>query len=149
MEKIIIVSDLGHFKAYRVTHENPEIESPRVELIKCFDSLEAHGKLSDKLSDSAGRFKRAGLDKDSSGAGFGERHNIKQESKKRQVKLIVENIEALISRNTCKTWYLAAGRAINNSIVEHLGPGTRAKLRKNLKSDLTKINRSEILGYFT
>jgi len=46
---IIVVTDLGHFKAYRITQE--QMESPRVTMIESYDSIEGHGKLVDKLSD--------------------------------------------------------------------------------------------------
>jgi hypothetical protein len=52
--KIIILADLGHFKAYKVT-QNPR-ESPRISLIKSYDSVEGHSKLGDILTDAAGRF---------------------------------------------------------------------------------------------
>jgi hypothetical protein len=54
MNKIIIAVDLGHFKAYKIT-KNP-MESTRTKLIKSYDAIDAHGKLSEKLTDNAGRF---------------------------------------------------------------------------------------------
>jgi hypothetical protein len=46
---IIIVVDLGHFKAYRVI--NSELESTRIELIKDFDNVETLLKMSEKVSE--------------------------------------------------------------------------------------------------
>ena len=75
MDRIIIITaDLGHFKAYRVTEDPPDI-SPRVTLIESYDSVEGHGKLGDKLSDAGGRFRRS-AGKDEVAKGSGERHNI-------------------------------------------------------------------------
>ncbi len=56
---IIITADLGHFKAYRIT-KDPGEQGSGIALIEGYDSLEGHGKLSDKLSDSAGRFVKGG-----------------------------------------------------------------------------------------
>jgi len=77
MDKIIIVADLGHFKAYRVSKK--PMESARTTLIGSYDFIEAHGKLGDKLSDTAGRFGMKG-GKKGAAKGYGEAHNIKTES---------------------------------------------------------------------
>ena len=85
MDKVIIAVDLGHFKAYRVTRK--EHESPRIQLIESYDSIEAHGKLSDLLSDSAGRF-GVGGGKNGAAKGYGEPHHIETEMEKTASKLI-------------------------------------------------------------
>ena len=60
MDRIIIITaDQGHFKAYRVTEDSPDI-SPRVTLIESYDSIEGHGKLGDKLSDAECRWLNEG-----------------------------------------------------------------------------------------
>ncbi len=147
MDKIIIVAaDLGHFKAYRITQE--PMESPRVVLIDSYDAIEGHGKLADKLSDSAGRFGRGG-GKGEAGMSSGERHNIEQETEKRLIKMIAKNIDALIAGEKCKTWHLAASKAINRQVIENLKPEIKAKMDKNISADLTKTDKSEILSYFT
>ena len=58
MSKVIIAVDLGHFKAYRVT-KDPFAKSAKAELIESYDSIEARLKLSDRLSDAAGRYRPA------------------------------------------------------------------------------------------
>ena len=146
MDKIIIIADLGHFKAYRVTKE--PLESPRVRLIESYDSMEGHGKSGDKLSDAGGRFGRGG-GKNEAATGSGERHNIELETEKRLIKMIARDIETLIAGEKCEKWYLAAGEDINTRIVKNLKPEVRARLDKNITADLTKINKSEILSHFT
>ncbi len=145
MDKIIIVVDLGHFKAYRVS-KNP-MESPKTELIKSYDFIDGHGKLRDKLSDVAGRF-GAGEGKGSARKGYGEPHNIELETEKRLIKLIVKDINGLIAKEKCAKWYLAAVKSINKQIVGNLAPGVKAKLHKNIAADLTKVARSKILSRF-
>jgi hypothetical protein len=144
MKKIIIVADLGHFKAYEVS-KNP-MESPRIELKKSYDIIEAHGKLGDKLSDEAGRF---GVNGGKKGIkGYGEPHNIKLENKKRLIKQIAGDINDLIKRARLSRWYLAASKNINNQLIENLEPSVRTRLEKNVMADLTKKHKSEILDYF-
>lgn len=144
MSKLIIAVDLGHFKAYKVSKK--PLESERVEMIESFDNTDAHGKIGEKLSDSAGQF---GLGGGKNGIkGYGEPHNMEIENKKRAVKWLANNINELIFRENCKKWYLAAGKKINNRLVDCLDPDVKAKLSKNIASDLTKVKKSEILSYF-
>jgi hypothetical protein len=142
---IIVVADLGHFKAYRITQE--PMESPRVTMIENYDSIDGHGKLVDKLSDMAGRFGRGG-GKDEAGMGSGERHNIETETEKRLIKTIAKNIDALIAGEKYGTWHLAAAKKINRQVIDNLKPEVKARLEKNITADLTKIDKSEILNYF-
>ncbi|MEW6602686.1 MAG: host attachment protein, partial [Nitrospirota bacterium] len=146
MSKVIFVVDLGHFKAYRVT-KDPFEKSPKTELIESYDSLEARLKLSDKLSDAAGRYRQAG-GRNGKGAGFGEAHNIALESDKRIIKQIAADISEIVSREKCEKWCLAAPKGINNQILEHLEQHLRAKLDKNIPSNLTKTGKTELLAYF-
>jgi hypothetical protein len=147
MSKVIIAVDLGHFKAYRVT-KDPLAKSAKAELIESYDSIEARLKLSDRLSDAAGRYRQAG-GRNGKAAGFGEAHNLETEEEKRLVKQIAEEINELVSREKCEKWSLAAGKNINGQIVENLEPGVKAKLEKNLHCNLTKAGKAEILDYFT
>jgi hypothetical protein len=146
MDKIIIIADLGHFKAYKVTKE--PMESPRVTLIESYDSIEGHGKLGDKLSDTAGRFGGRGGEKEAA-RGHGERHNIELETEKKLIKMIAKDIDALIVSEKCEKWHLAAGEKINRQIIENLKQVVKAKLGKNITADLTKTDKSEILSHFT
>ncbi|MBI5640981.1 MAG: host attachment protein [Nitrospirae bacterium] len=145
MKKIIITVDLGHFKAYRVT-KNP-MESARAELIESYDSIEAHGKLSEKFSDANGRFGLSG-GKNGSPTGNGEPHNTGLEMEKRHLKLISKDINTIILKEDCEKWHLAASKKINGKIVENLAPAVKARLDKNITSDLTKVGKAELLGYF-
>lgn len=144
MDEIIVVADLGHFKAYGVS-KNP-LESPRIELLKSFDAIEAHGKFGDKLTDDAGRF---GLNGGKNGMkGYGEPHSIEQENKRRLIKQIAENISVIIKEGKYKKWHLAASGNINNQIIGNLDPAVKSGMGKNVLSDLTKVHKSELLGYF-
>jgi hypothetical protein len=148
MDKTIIVAvDLGHFKAYRVTKDPHEI-SPRVSLIESYDSLEGRVKLGDKLSDSAGRFGRGG-GTDEPARGSGERCNMVLETEKRLIKMIAKDIDDLIVNEKCERWHLAAGEKINRQIIENLARKVKDRLVKNVSSNLTKTDKSEILSYFS
>ena len=147
MSKVIIAVDLGHFRAYRLT-KDPLDKSPKTELIESYDSIEARLKLSDKLSDAAGRFRLSG-GRNGKAAGYSEAHNLELETEKRLVKQIAMDISELVSREKCETWFLAANRDINAQIVDNLEPSVKAKLRKNVPCNLTKAGRNEILEHFS
>jgi hypothetical protein len=141
MKKMLIVVDLGHFKAYRVS-KSP-VESAKIELSKSFDTLEAHGRLREKLSDEAGRF---GLKGGKGGImGYGEAHNMELEIRKKLIRQISEEINNLIRKERCNEWYLAAGKSINRQILENLDAAVMGKLVKNIVSDLTKKHKTELL----
>lgn len=142
---IVIAVDLGHFKAYKVS-KNP-MESAKTELMESYDSVEAHGKLSEKYSDANGKFGMAG-GKNGAATGNGEPHNTKIEAEKRMVKLIAKDINALIMKGDCAKWYLAAPKRINSQVIEGLEPDVKAKLGKNITADLTKTHRSAVLSHF-
>ena len=143
---IIITADLGHFKAYRVTEDPPDI-SPRVTLIESYDSIEGHGKLGDKLSDAGGRFRGAG-GKDEVAKGSGERHNIKLETENKISKMIAKDIDAVIENEDCDEWYLASSKQINRKIIDNLKPEVKDRMVKNITADLTGVGKSEILSHF-
>ena len=148
MDKIVILADLGKLVAYRIRTDPDGIESPRAEMIKCMDCLDAHTKTSDRVSDSAGRFRRAGKVENGIRAGFGDRHNMKTENKRRLVKMAAGEISSLLIDEGRPPWHLAASRAMNNSLLESLPPDLKAKLGKNLKADLTNLSKSEVLSRF-
>lgn len=144
MDTVIVVADLGHFKAYGI--KKKPMESPKIELMKSYDAIEAHGKLGDRLSDEAGRF---GVLGGKNGIkGYGEPHNIELELKKRLIRQISDNICDLIKKGKYKKWHLAASGTINKQIMENLNPSVKSRLKKNVLSDLTKTHKSKILGYF-
>lgn len=142
--ELIIVLDLGHFKAYRIIR-NP-YESPRLELIESFDTIDAHSKMSDMVTDRAGRFGMGG--EKNSLKGYGEPHNLITETEKRLIKEFTKKINTLIVKEDCSKWHLAASKKINNQILSSLDPAVKGRLGRNLASDLTKADKSELLNYF-
>ena len=145
MNEIIIAADLGHFRAYRLS--KGAMDRQKIELIESFDTLEGHGRLGEKVTDSAGRF---GVDggQTKGGTGFGEPHNLELETKKRLIKLIAQDINSLIENENCRKWFFAASKTINNQIIQNLNAQVREKLHKNIPSNLTKVSKSEILQHF-
>jgi hypothetical protein len=145
MDKVIIAVDLGHFKAYRVTKK--DLESPKIQLIESYDSIEGHGKLSDKVTDKAGR-EGMGGGKNGAAKGYGEPHNMEHEMEKKAVRLIARDINTIIKKEGAPKWYLAATKMINSQIIENLESDVKAKLDKNITSNLTKTDKTDIMKHF-
>ncbi|NJD55707.1 MAG: host attachment protein [Nitrospirae bacterium] len=145
MEKLIITVDLGHFKAYKVTKN--DLESPRIQLIESYDSIEAHGKLSDKVTDTSGRFGMGG-GKNGAAKGYGEPHNMELEMEKKAARLIAKDINTIVKREGAPKWYLAASKMINSQILDNLESGVKAKLDRNITSNLTKTDKTDIMKHF-
>ncbi len=146
MDKIVFVADLGHFNAYRLS-KTPQ-GTGKLDLIESFDSVEAHGKYSSKFSDQAGNFGES-VGKGTFAKGSGEAHNIDIENEKRIVKNIAKSIAKIVaSEKGCDAWHLAAEKSINGQILEFLDPGVKAKLEKNIASNLTKADKTEIVSRF-
>lgn len=143
MTELIIVVDLGHFKVYKISRNI--MESTRIEHLRSYDNVDVHGRLGDKLSDSAGSFGLIGGRKGVKGSG--EPHKMKLEIKKKLIKNIADDINKLIKKK-CNTWHFAANKNFNRTIIENLDPSVRAKLGKNILSDLTKKHKSELLECF-
>jgi hypothetical protein len=139
--KIVVVTDLGSLKAYKLANAQPGI-SPRLELIEELQLNGAHQKLTEQVSNGAGRFGKGGV---GNGAAVGERHNIELEHRKRLVKQLTDKLSTLLRADGVEGCLFAASKEINHAITEALEPRLRAKLVKNLAADLTKLSKAELL----
>lgn len=142
MGKMVFVVDLGHFKAYNLT--STDQATPQLELIESFDSLAAHGKMSDKVSDGPGKFGGRGGG-EWSAKGYGEPHNAETEGQKRQIKVLGQAISDQVKKSNPDSWYLVAERSILKQLVETLEPDAAATLTKQVASNLTKAGKNEII----
>jgi hypothetical protein len=145
---LVLVADLAGFKSYRLDH-NPMNSGPRLEPLETFENPDAHGKIVEKVSDMAGRYRQAGGARNGSVAGsVGERHNMDLEFRKRLIRQMAGRLNAIGRSADVERCYLAASLEINRPLLDELEPGVRAKIQKNVCADLTKMGRAEILGHF-
>lgn len=142
--KLIFVVDLGHFKFYRIS-DTPT--GPKIDLIKSRDYIGAHEKLSEKVTDRAGRF---GLGRGKGGAakGYGEPHNLELEEERKILKQIADDISTVLGREKFREWHLAAPGEINGRIISNLPHGLASGIGRNVQADLTKMKKAELLSYF-
>lgn len=144
---LVVIADLGCLRAFWLDN-NHLSRTPRLEPVEEFESPEAHSKLGDKVSDLSGRFSRGGMMAAAGAMADGERHNIELETRKRLVRQLARRLNTLARPSEVERCLLAASREINHQLLEELEPLVRAKIQKNVPSDLTKLERTEILAHF-
>jgi len=148
MSKLIVLTDLGSFRAFRM-EEDGHSSSPQLETVDAFRNPSGDDRISRRLSDQAGQFtKNAPGFVSSHDQATGERHNIWLENERRSVKQVAEAMSELLKNGEFDSCYFAASNEINHAIVEHLTPQARAKIEKNVHCNLVNARRDDILSHF-
>ena len=148
MTKTLLVSaDLGHLKAYRLIQDNGEPGRPQIERIQT-ETTDATSHLSEVVTDQAGQFRKRSIPAGTDDRSDGEPHNLTLERRRRALKAIVRDISRLIAREKPQEWLLAAGKDINQRLVEALDDNARARLKKNVQANLTKLSSAQMLAHF-
>mgnify|MGYP005846577885 CR=1 FL=1 len=147
--KIIIVADLGLLRAYREV-KGPQDREPHLKLIEEIKPEAAHEKLSDQLTDEAGRFPRgSGADNVNMGdLSAGERLNLDAEQTRRLINRLSESINALLADDAVTDCSLAASAPIHKQLLEALTPEAREKISQVLPSNLAKTDLNELRQHF-
>jgi hypothetical protein len=148
MNKLVVLTDLGTFKAYRL-EENRAQSTPRLQTVDAFENPKADDRIGRMLSDANGQFQTGGpLGVATSDGADGERHNIFLENEKRCVKQIASRISELLGNGEFESCYLAASNEINREIVKHLTPEARHKIEKNITCNLVNAPKEQVLEHF-
>jgi protein required for attachment to host cells len=144
---LVIVTDRGSLKAYRVT-ETPT-RGPSLQLVQAFNITDAHGRLVDKLSDFAGRFPVTdGAGPHHGAASIAERTQLVAETDRRIQRELADQITKIVSRNVKEGWSLAAPAEIHGAIVDLLPPAVRDRIVEHVKSDLVKVEPAKLISRF-
>ena len=144
---LVIVSDRGSLKAYRV-NETPT-RGPSLQLVQALNITDAHGKLIDKLSDVAGRFPvTEGAGAHHGPASIAERTQLATEMDRRIQKELADQIAKIVSENGKDGWSFAAPAEIHTAIVDLLPAGVRQRIVEHVKSDLVKIEAARLINHF-
>jgi Protein required for attachment to host cells len=147
--KLIIVADLGLLRAYKQVEGLGDRE-PHLKLIEELKPEAAHQKLSDQLSDQAGRFPKAtGPNMVTGDLSAGERLNLETEQVRRLISQLAEKINSLLADESVTSCSLAASAPIHKQLLEELSEKERAKISQVLASNLSKIDPAELLRYFS
>lgn len=142
---LIIVADRGSLKAYSVD-ETPT-RGPSLKLIQAFDLTDAHGKMSDKVTDLAGRYAAVDGGGVHHGASTGE-SKLETETDRRIYKQLADQIVKIIARSGKDSWSFAAPAEIHAAIVDLLPAAARNRIVEHVKSDLVKTEPAKLASHF-
>jgi len=145
---LVLVTDLGGFKAYRLENNQP-MSSPRLELLEEYKDAQAHRRLVEEVTGLSGRFpRRTGAARAAGAMSDGERHNIELEKRKRGVRKLAGRLDSLMQNPDIEQCFLAASREIMNPLLQELSPGARSKIGMNIPADLMKASKVQLLRQF-
>ena len=149
MNKLVVLTDLGSFKAYRLEDDRSN-SRPRLQPVDAYETSLGDHRIGRRLSDQAGNFQKSGAMgmQGVNDGETGERHNICLENDKRSVKQIAEKMSELLSDGEFESCYFAASNEINRQIVESLTPEARKKIEKNLHCNLVNAPKDQVLKQF-
>jgi len=140
---LIIVTDRGSLKAYKVT-QTPN-RGPHLQLVQAFDTTDAHGRYQDKVTDQAGSFPGGSGGQMNS---IAERTGIDLENDRRICKQLADSIAEVAEREGRDGWSFAAPASIHSAVVELLPADVREKIVEYVKSDLVKIEPAKLPAHF-
>lgn len=143
---LVIVTDRGSLKAYRVD-ETPT-RGPHLQLVQAFDTTDAHGKLSDKVTDMAGRFPVGGASNGRHMNSIAERTQLETETDRRIYRQLADQIAKVVQSDGMQGWSLAAPAAMHSAIVDLLPAAVRDRIVEHVKSDLVKTEPAKLAAHF-
>jgi len=143
---LVIVADRGSLKAYQV-NETPT-RGPSLKLVQAFDITDAHGKLSDKVTDLAGRFPVTGSAGAHRGAASIAESKLETETDRRINKELADQISKIVNGSGKQGWAFAAASKIHSAIVDLLPDRVRNRIVEHVKSDLVKVEPAKLPTHF-
>ncbi|MCX8090295.1 MAG: host attachment protein [Verrucomicrobiae bacterium] len=142
--KLIIVTDLGLLKAFRL--ETTPRGTPHLEPIEEHVLEDAHHRLSEKVTDFAGR--HVSPSGKNWGAPMSDDHNLKLETRRRLIRALAGHIQRLVERNGENGCCLAAPKEIHRMLLDELPRPVQARIQRSVPQDLTKATKKELIEVF-
>jgi hypothetical protein len=147
-DHLLIVADLGLLRAYRETRTTAD-RQPHLERVEEWSPKDAHQKLSEQVTDQAGRFPRGGGTANISGdLSAGESLTAEAEQDRRHIGQLAARIDALLVDDAVTRCSRAASGQIHKQLLDALDPKARAKIVQTLASNLTKTDPQALPGHF-
>ena len=117
-KKLLVLADLGHFKAYQLEQDN-SYSTPRLQLLEEWET-QVPKHLSEELTDQAGQYRKGSVPGGASNLSDGEQHNIDLERRRRALKTVTAHMRELLRKDEpdLDGCYFAAGPEINGAILE-------------------------------
>ena len=146
---LVIIASLGEIKAYKAAPRTLEAEAGlkpnevKLDLIKAIDVVEAHKKLSDLLTGVEEGVKKAGF---LNRAASGEKHNLEEEIYKEAIKVVAEDIDALIDELGDKKVFVSLPKTIAEDVLSKMK--NKDKIYRLVKKDLLKTDKNKLIDEF-
>jgi hypothetical protein len=148
MKRLLIVTDLGTFKAFRM-EEDRFSTRPKLELVQSFELVDGHDKISKKVSDSAGQFGKGARNvAGANDASTADNHGLILEDRRRNMREIADHISKLLGNGEFDSCFFAAASEINQKILDQVPRSARDKIEKNIPCNLTHADRDELMRHF-
>lgn len=153
-DTMVIVADLGELKAFNVKRSEGMVGnelkvSHSLEMLNDISYIDAHKKVQDIVSDSAGRLgSSVAPHAGKAGSSIGENHNLQTERKRRSLKDVAHDINEIVKNEKPNQLLLAFPQELNAQLVDALTQETKNVLVKNVASDLIKTHTADILSHF-
>ncbi len=145
---LIIVADRGQLRAYRLL-QNSGDRSPHLELMAEKEPSAPHEKMSDQVTDQAGRFPRGGGAGGTTGdLSAGEQLTQQAEVDHRVLEQLAAKIDTLLADDGVTDCLLAISAPIHKQLVDLLAPKGRDKIKQVLASNLAGTDPTELLEHF-
>jgi len=141
---LLLATDLGTLKAYRL--EFTLQDTPRLEELETAVLEDAHTRVSDTVTDLAGR--RATPTQKNWSATLGDDHNLELESRRRLIRQLASHIERLVQGRDYQSCWLAAPKEIAHQVLDELSQSARNRIKRMIPGDLTKATPKELLDQF-
>ncbi len=144
---LIITANLGTLKAYRIL-ESSVAHRREAELVKDVEYHSAHQKLSEMVSDRAGRFRGSGV-ASAPNRSFPEDHHLKTEIKEDVIRQIAHDINSIVAHSEDEHIYLALPQVIAKDVNRHLEHQAVSRIAKEHAGDIVKEPIEKIRTIFS
>jgi hypothetical protein len=146
--QMIITADLGSLRVFRVVKSETDLHS-HLQAVADEHNPEAGEKISDIVTDQAGRFPRGGGANNVQGdLSAGERLHFEDEILKRQVRYMAERIDKVLNKEKPRSCAIALSPAVHRQILDALSSKNRGLIGEVVSSNLTKTEPTELLKHF-
>lgn len=147
-KSLLIVADLGLLRAYHVTQSGTD-RQPHLKLIEELKPEGAHQKLSEQVTDQAGRFPRGGGSAHTPGdLSAGENLHAEAEKERQFIRNLAGRINTLLGDDEVTHCSIAISAAIHHQLLDAIAPESRAKIFQVLASNLAKTQPTKLQAHF-
>ncbi|MEZ0276890.1 MAG: host attachment protein [Roseimicrobium sp.] len=143
---LIIAADRGRLVAYTPN------QFGSLKALQSEEIPEGLNKLSEQVTDQAGRFPKSGPNRGNGGnstvTSSAESLPLEAEMEMKSFRKVAASIESLVNQRQPKTWGFAAPSEINGAILDGVDAKVKQNLATNLRLDLVNVPADQIAKRF-